>query len=332
MDNEQLGFGAIESTLDPRTVNYDVALASPLIKGGVDYNESDIEHQHKVGICTAISRVQLRQKQTGKKYSSDFQYLLQKKYYDLAWFEGSSIFCANKVAKNFGFLPAELWTYTTEQDRYLPYEEYTAKLKAIPDSEVKRLLSLCVDKIKGYASVNIDPQSIAKAIDESKAGILCRYAVGYEWWTPSWNPNDINPLKAPKNPTSGHAIIMNKFDYSTPLMQVLANTWGTLWCKKGCADVDFENYRPTEAWADLEEAPVIPFKFMNTLKYGMTNNDVKVLQETLKKLKFFPANLTTTYYFGKVTLAGVKQFQKDKGLVDDGIVGPVTRAELNKNV
>lgn len=327
---EELGSGAFESPSDPRTVEYDSTLASPLVKGGVDYLPADIEHQHKVGICTAISRVQLRQKQTGKKYSSEFQYLLQKKYYDKAWFEGSSIFHANKVAKNFGFLPAHLWTYTTENDRYLPYEEYIAKLKSIPDSEIQRLLGLCVDKIAGYASVPLDAQAIAKAIDGSVAGVLCRYGCQSNWWTPSWLPKDINPLRnAP--PTSGHAIIMNAFDYSVPLMQKLSNTWGTLWCKEGNADINFENYKPTEVWADLDSEPIIAFKFMNTLRYQQTNNDVKMLQEVLKRLGFFPATVSTTYFFGNVTLKAVKDFQKARGLVVDGIVGPVTRGELNKH-
>jgi hypothetical protein len=112
---EQLGTGALHSEIDPRTVKHeDVSMAGePLITGGITYDPSEIEHQHRVGICTAISRVQMRQKQTGKKYSPEFQYLLQKRFIDLKWEEGSSVLSAMKVAKIYGFLPIELWTYTT---------------------------------------------------------------------------------------------------------------------------------------------------------------------------------------------------------------------------
>lgn len=216
MYNEQPGTGAIESKKDPRTIQHADLAGEPLIKGGVTYSSSEIEHQHRVGICTAISLIQNRQKANGKKYSPDFQYLLQKKLYDLNWQEGSSILNALRVGKNIGFLPAESWVHTTEADRYLPYNEYVAKLTAISSTEVERLKSLCVDKISGYALVNVgDPQSIAKAIAESEAGILCRYGCQNEWWSKngvsSWRPRDIDPIRY-KPETSGHAIIMSRFN------------------------------------------------------------------------------------------------------------------------
>ncbi len=71
---EKLGTGAFDSPKDKRTVKHkDLAQAVALVTGGNDYLPTDILHQHKVGICTGISRVQLRQKQTGKRYSYDFQ-------------------------------------------------------------------------------------------------------------------------------------------------------------------------------------------------------------------------------------------------------------------
>jgi len=65
-------------------------LATPLIKGGFNYLPTDILDQKNVGICTAISHIQNRNKANGKTYSADFQYLLQKKFYDMNWTEGSS--------------------------------------------------------------------------------------------------------------------------------------------------------------------------------------------------------------------------------------------------
>ena len=266
-------FGAIESKKDNRTVFHDelTTMADPSASstGGYDYLPEDIEHQHKVGICTAISLTQNAQKAIGRKFSPEFQYLCQKKYYDLNWSEGSSILNALKVGKNIGFLPIEEWTYTKEEDRLLPYDAYIAKLKAVPDSEIERLKMLCTDyKLSGYAQIDqADPMAISRAITASKSGILCMYLVGQEWWTPSWNSADIDPLKAPVNYVSGHAISMTKYDYTKSFMQKLANTWGITWDIQGTANINWLNYKMRECW--------IPY-------YGMTEAQLQELKAQLQ--------------------------------------------------
>lgn len=333
--------GAHESYSDTRTIELESTLGVPLVNGGIKYLPTDIENQHTVGICTAISRVQLRQKQSGKKYSPDFQYLCQKTLYDNNWQEGSSILVANKVAKNIGFLPIELFPYVTESDRTLPYSQYVAKLKVIPLTEIERLITLCVDKIAGYASVDVtSPQAIANAISNSTAGILCRYNVDEKWWLPSWASKDIDPLRAPTNPTSGHAIIMSSFDYSTPLSQILANTWGVAWNKEGCADINWNTYKPTEAWADLDVAPVIPkpsfhYNFMVNLSFGQTSVDIGKLQQALQLQGLFPSTQAITNYYGSITASAVLKFRSKYSIPSDTdpfghSVGPLTRTQLNK--
>lgn len=69
-------------------------------------------------------------------------------------------------------------------------------------------------------------------------------------------------------------------------------------------------------------------KFSSVVTYG--NPDIIALQNCLKWLGFFPKNVDSTGYFGAITKKGVEQFQASKGLVQDGIVGGNTRAELNK--
>lgn len=86
-------------------------------------------------------------------------------------------------------------------------------------------------------------------------------------------------------------------------------------------------------WTMVAKSDVVvppPFVFTKTLKYGMTNTDVKVLQTVLKKGGYFPATVNTTNYFGPTTLASVKKFQTFNHLTSDGIVGPFTRVLLNK--
>lgn len=328
--NEKLGTGADSSKIDPRTVKHEeVSMASvPLVKGGVEYVSEEIEHQHGVGICTAISRVQLRQKQTNKKYSPDFQYLLQKKYYDLNWNEGSSVLTANKVAKTYGFLPANLWTHTTESDRLLPYSQYIAKLQAIPLNEILRLINLCVDNIAGYAQVNVsDPQAIAKAVMDSpgQTGILCRYGCQKNWWSPSWLAKDIDPLRyAPE--TSGHAIILASFDYTKDLIQKLANTWGTQWCLMGSAHINWNNYPMNEAWVDLLVPPVIVQ--YPILRIGSKGEFVRDLQNKLNKK--MGTSLFVDGNFGVKTEQQVRNFQSLYKLNIDGVVGPKTWTILNQ--
>ncbi len=64
------------------------------------------------------------------------------------------------------------------------------------------------------------------------------------------------------------------------------------------------------------------------LKHGMEGTEVRDLQKNLKQLGCF--NAEPTGYFGDVTLASVKSFQKKYGLDADGIVGAYTHAMISK--
>ena len=333
--NEPLGLGADHSTKDIRTFVHPTT-AVPITTGGYHYPPENINHQHAVGICTAIALTQNAQKVFGKKYSADFQYLLQKKYMDGNWNEGSAIMSALKVGKLYGFLPQEYFPYATEADRTLPYALYIAKLQAVPDSVILHLLTLCTDKIAAYSSVPVSQETLGHAIISSEGGILCRLEVGSEWWTPSWQTADINPLKAPVNPVSGHAIGFTWFNVND---FEICNTWGTQWNKQGCGDVMLDNYQPTEAWIPYYNhvpAPIVEQlvarkdAFTTDLSFGMMHNtDVIKLQTYLASIGLF--NGTATGNYGIVTTASVKQFQANNGIFASGLkVGISTRALLNQ--
>lgn len=336
MDNT-FSFGANPSPKDPRTVQHNTLtqVTAPLFQGGIEYLATDIENQHKVGVCTSASLIQNREKANNmnkKRYSIEFQYLLQKKMYDLNWAEGSSILSALKVGKKYGFLPAELFVdlngnpYATEADRNLSYADYIAKLQKIPDAEVQRLISLCVDKIAGYSQIDIsDPQNLARAIVDTSGGVLCRYEVGNEWWVPSWLEKDISPLRPPKVVISGHAVGETKFDFNMYNLFTIPNTWGPLWCRNGNADIIWNNYKPTEAWA-IMKYPVIE-RFDTNLSFGQSGDMVVNLQNALKIKGFF--NYSSTGYFGVISWFAVKAFQKAYALPTTGYFGPLSRACMN---
>lgn len=338
--------GGLQSHYDARTIKHDLA-GQPLIKGGYDYAPNEIENQQKVGICTAISLVQNAQKVYSKKYSPDFQYLLQKKYYDKNWDEGSSIFNSLKVGKNYGFLPiGYMNTYVTELDRSSPYSEYIKKLRAIPESEITRLVSLCENKLTGYGEVDVsNSQNIAKAIDDSKSGVLCRYVAGDTWYTDingniSWLSRDIDPLRKPVKDLSGHAIGMISYDYTSGLMQTIANTWSPDWNTHGKGHMNYGNYQMTEAWIPYYDftptVPVFKHNFQIDMEYGDKSDEVLALQKALSILGYFKVFPTGLY--GDVTRQSVLNFQVakvpislwERYVIRGSIVGPKTRLVLNQ--
>jgi peptidoglycan hydrolase-like protein with peptidoglycan-binding domain len=64
------------------------------------------------------------------------------------------------------------------------------------------------------------------------------------------------------------------------------------------------------------------------LKKGDEGDQVKKLQEALKKQGFFPSNQQPTAYYGPITENAVKEFQKSKGLPVNGIAEEATQQLL----
>lgn len=62
------------------------------------------------------------------------------------------------------------------------------------------------------------------------------------------------------------------------------------------------------------------------LRVGSRGAEVSQLQQTLKNKGFYTYNITS--YFGSITKGSVIKFQKNVGLIADGIVGPKTRSIL----
>lgn len=239
MKKKNYATGADNSPADIRTFAYQPDGAPQ--RGGKRYLGDDIEDQHRVGICTAISFTQNARKALGMKFSADFQYLLQKKYIDGNWNEGSSIFSALKVGKNYGLLPAKEWKFTKESDRKLPYHKYITKLQAVSQEDIDKLLKVASKyKLEAYAKIPVDRDAMAAAITESKSGILCRYAIGKSWWA-----KNLEPLMPSEPIISGHAVTDSNYVGNSFR---IANTWGTDWGDVGTAYRLQQQYAPTEAW------------------------------------------------------------------------------------
>ena len=89
-------------------------------------------------------------------------------------------------------------------------------------------------------------------------------------------------------------------------------------------------------YADVME-PVFHYQFTKDLTYGMENGDVKALQKALQLEDCFPQQKTLTEFYGDITLASVKAFQRKYGIINFGSpnttgygrVGRRTREKLN---
>jgi peptidoglycan hydrolase-like protein with peptidoglycan-binding domain len=66
------------------------------------------------------------------------------------------------------------------------------------------------------------------------------------------------------------------------------------------------------------------------MKVGSSGKAVTDLQLKLKQLGYF--NVDVTGYYGSITKASVIRFQRDNGLIVDGIAGPQTMSALNRKV
>jgi SpoIID/LytB domain protein len=70
--------------------------------------------------------------------------------------------------------------------------------------------------------------------------------------------------------------------------------------------------------------------FHRNLSFGMSGSDVRALQLRLRRERVFPPRAPITGYFGDVTRAAVRRYQRAHRIRQTGIVGPRTRAALNR--
>jgi len=69
------------------------------------------------------------------------------------------------------------------------------------------------------------------------------------------------------------------------------------------------------------------YNISGVYKHGSQGHTVSMIQEAMDKAGYFKYASYTSYY-GRITEAAVKAFQKANGLVADGIVGPVTSKKM----
>lgn len=354
MKEKYLIHGAIESPKDSRTIKEKSSILDFFTfpkDGGRAVKPECILDQNRVGICTAIANVEIVYDRTGKRYSEDFQYLLQKKYLDKAWYEGSSVFNSVKASLQYGYLPKEIFDNYFVRNPNEDYATYSTRLKLIADNEnmMADLLKRCEKVLLGYTLLDNNLPAIAKAIDDTDNGVLVRYTCGWSWFyklvngvtNNCWNGEIIEPITepvaTPTFPITGHAVSLPF--YKTGGLY-LANSWSKLWCADGHARID---YMPTEAYKmyfknfdDQWKLPIKKSEFKHNFKTQLTlsakySYEVELLQYVLifeECMDWIPPEQRG--YFGLKTLAGVRKFQSKYGISATGFVGPKTLAKINQ--
>lgn len=351
MNELPLGFGAHASEIIGNEIQH-----TDLVKATVAPPSSfeivyDFPHynQNRIGICTAIDLADMMQKVWGIPFSSQFIYNIGKKMYDGNVYEGSSIKTMLRVVNNYGAAPLSL---VPTDDTTKSYEQY------VDDWFTPEAFAEAKKYKMNYGVARLDPVGFAADLSTSKYGLMTRMATGSEWYTAkngmiSYNPADIDPLRAPHPVEGGHSVKCRKYiGLGQDQRRTLRNTWGdkdnpimpggAVWCDNGDIDYVYSTLQPyvTEAWAITKPIPDLPlgFTFKKDLQFGMVDIDVKHLQMYLNT-HGFPVSISGVgsagnegMYFGSMTKKALASFQAAHGITPSlGYLGTITRTYINSH-
>lgn len=209
-----------------------------------------------------------------------------------------------------------------------PSESFMTRKDDITDNAIENAKK---NKERSYAVVNSDIDEVAQALAVNGG---CVIGISGEnngtWLTPFPKP----PL------TEGwrHWVYVGKAKIIDGKKMIgLLNSWGKDCGEDGWQWVGEDYFKALNGsaiwsvWTMVYDSnPILKphYTFTKLLRYGMTDPDVKQLQECLKYEGLFP-QIQTTNYFGKITREAVKKFQDKHSLQVDGIVGKYTREKLN---
>jgi len=247
--------GALPSARDIRDIkDPTLSLASPYPEShetefpgftGEDRQALYDRYQRNVGVCVACAVATyveyLYWLKTGKyeRLSVAFLYIAIKRLVDGNPYEGTSLRSGIRAAMKYGVCRES--TFPT--DYSLSHAEFLSQW--VPDAAWTEALDFTIG---GYVSVPVDRSLMAAAIH--KYGLLLtRMEVGDSWWSPSWLPKDIFPLRKSKSVVSGHAVDHHRYALSDGTELGFLNWWSGRWGRRGHGEHVLEDYAPTECWA-----------------------------------------------------------------------------------
>lgn len=316
-----VNLGAIDQ--EPKPLDIDlgsVASAEPIPESYFTEYKGEIYHQRKTPSCGAHAGVYIKNVQDGRNHSPAYLWKRIKQVDPFAPEEGTSMEWIFKTLANRGVCDLALLPNNTD----VSLDVYTDASVITPKMDEDALKSRIQANTFGY---RWQPtfEDIKRAIYDHKA-VMARVEISADWWTPSWAGKDILPLKKKFAGQGGHFVVLTGYDKDTIYG---LNEWGQTWGFNGRLQFK-EDYlsRITHIGTCFDYIEKSGLIFKRTLKKGMKGDDVTILQKYLRDNGYFPKTQSLTSFFGGITFDAVKAFQKAKGLVVDGIVGPKTLAQM----
>lgn len=180
-------------------------------------------------------------------------------------------------------------------------------------------------KINNYVLLPVkDIDLIASTIQTTQKGIMVWFYFKLDEW------NNIEPtIKYPNlnlysETTLRHSVVAVDFTiWKNKKALIIEDSWGINFGIKGQRIITEDFYKERNFFAAYPINFVfeenfnnkINHKFLKDLKFGDKNEDVKILQDILKKEGLFPSNVDSTGYYGIITAKAVYKWQV-KYLVD----------------
>lgn len=356
-----ISFGAIQSPEDYRNIQLADVLGYPTNLPSeyfVDIKNLPIWNQKAIGSCTGQAGGKYKQKQeeietkTIIPFSPRWLYAMAK-CEDSYLPEGTYPRLIMQIKQKYGCATE----VTVPNNCDLSHEEYVynRKRENIPASAFDEAQKY---KIKSYAEVGLSCGELKQAVVKAN-GCMLLMKLGREWWTDkkgnvSYRPEDLSPLRPPKEIISGHEVYLYGYiDVGDDTMFYVLNSWDKRWGKDGTGWFLYNEQKPfiVEALTEidvpndmLEEVHNLPkpveFKhnFERDIVRSEKNDEVKALQIALKIDGCFPKTQAETGYYGAITQIAVKKFQQKYKVaswwelmtVNGSRVGKKTRYFLNK--
>lgn len=180
---------------------------------------------------------------------------------------------------------------------------------------------------------------VASTIQKTGKSITLTFVFDRNEWT------DIPTVKGFYAPL-GHAVsAVDTTLYKGKQYLVIEDSWGIFnsWNGKRLISREFYEARNTSAYYPinfklLAQETEVKHHFSRTLNFGQTSDDIKYLQDILKKEGLFPLNVESTGYYGAITAKGVYDWQvkhkvaplSELNSLQGRSVGAKTIAKLNE--
>lgn len=292
-----------------------------------DWRKFQIYNQDGSGSCVA---------QTGRKLLSIMYWLVSGKWVDLS---ASHIYKrrANKPQGGMGGNDVfQIMQKGTTENQYAPSDNMNdTQMDSVEVTPEEELIGKKY-AIGNYLTVPVkDIDTIASIIQTTGKGVMVWFYWKYDEWldVPEVKHTNLNLYAAD---TCRHSVCAVDFTlYNGEKALIIDDSWD-----KVATALDGQRVITESFFKERNFFAAYPMNFRydqkhvftKTLKFNpkfFVDEEVKALQDILKKQGLFPSNVDTTGYFGAITLKAVKQFQTKYNLKPDGIVGPKTNEVLN---